>query len=95
MLISYHLKYFYLLLSFILISLLSRIYCSTLLILSYSPLTHKLSCIPGWPSAHCVAEDNPEFLILMPPLPMCWESRYVSPCWFYVVLGIESQLHTH
>lgn len=33
----------------------------------------RVSCIPGWPPTHYVAEDYLELWIFLPQLPKCWE----------------------
>ena len=51
----------------------------------------RVSCSPGWPQTHYVAEDDLELLTLCPPLPKCEEYRHEPPIKVYMVLGIESR----
>ena len=43
---------------------------------------------PGWLQTQYEAEDDLELLILLPPLPMCWDYRWVPLCLVYGLLGI-------
>lgn len=39
-----------------------------------------VSCSPGQPQAGYLVKDALELLILLPPLPRCWDNRCMSPC---------------
>lgn len=45
-----------------------------------TPVRDRVSCSLYWPLTYCVAEDDPEFLILLPLPPKSWSSRCVPPC---------------
>lgn len=38
----------------------------------------RVSCSPGWHQTHYVVQSDLEFLILLPPLPTCWDYRCQS-----------------
>ena len=38
----------------------------------------QLSCSPGWPLTHYVAEDDLELQILLPPPPNCWDHKHAT-----------------
>lgn len=46
-----------------------------------------VSCTLAWLQICCVAEDDFDFLILLPPCPECGDCSTYHLAWFCVVLG--------
>lgn len=47
--------------------------------LIYFPFQDRLSCSPGWPWIHSIAEGGHGLLSLLPLPPKCWDYRWVPP----------------
>lgn len=66
-------------------------------LLSFFPSTspvhsHSASCNPDWTETYYIAEEDLEYLILLPPPLVCWNYRCTQHCMVYVVLEIEQRI---